>query len=139
MRSALLLIALAACGSDHAAPQPIRFLHTFGAEETEVFNALMAERGIAVDASRVPFARDQQVPRAFSAISAQCAAHVPFPLLGYREFIWRMGAVIERHGNLGVPEKVVLRTWKRGARARLEQPPKRGSAWFRPVLPGVAR
>ncbi|HEX5060143.1 MAG TPA: hypothetical protein VFV99_12320 [Kofleriaceae bacterium] len=61
MRSALLLIALAACGSEHAGPQPIRFLHTFGAEETEMFNALMAERGIAVDASLVPFARGQQV------------------------------------------------------------------------------
>src|SRR5688572_10559012 len=56
-----LLIALAACGSERAAPTPIRFLHTFGAEETELFNATMAERGIAVESSLVPFARGQQV------------------------------------------------------------------------------
>src|SRR6187551_2834392 len=55
------LIALAACGSERAAPTPIRFLHTFGAEETELFNATMAERGIAVESSLVPFARGQQV------------------------------------------------------------------------------
>lgn len=61
MRSALLVIALAACGSEQAAPAPIRFLHTFGAEETELFNATLAERGIAVESSLVPFARGQQV------------------------------------------------------------------------------
>jgi ABC-type glycerol-3-phosphate transport system substrate-binding protein len=56
-----ILIALAACGGERAAPTPIRFLHTFGAEETELFNATMTERGIAVDSSLVPFARGQQV------------------------------------------------------------------------------
>jgi ABC-type glycerol-3-phosphate transport system substrate-binding protein len=61
VRSALLLIAIAACGGERAAPRPIRFLHTFGARETELLNALMAERGIAVDPSLVPFARGQQV------------------------------------------------------------------------------
>lgn len=56
-------LACAACGgsSETPGPAPIRFLHTFGPEETEVFNATMAERGIAVDASLVPFARGQQV------------------------------------------------------------------------------
>jgi ABC-type glycerol-3-phosphate transport system substrate-binding protein len=57
----LLVIALAACGGEKTAPTPIRFLHTFGAQETEVFNATMAERGIAVESSLVPFARGQQV------------------------------------------------------------------------------
>ena len=64
MRNWLGLLAalpLCACGQDRAAPTPIRFLHTFGAEETEVFNATMAERGIAVESSLVPFARGQQV------------------------------------------------------------------------------
>ncbi|HTL34480.1 MAG TPA: extracellular solute-binding protein [Kofleriaceae bacterium] len=55
------LAFVTACGQDRAAPTPIRFLHTFGAEETEVFNATMAERGIAVESSLVPFARGQQV------------------------------------------------------------------------------
>jgi ABC-type glycerol-3-phosphate transport system substrate-binding protein len=44
-----------------ARPPAIRFLHTFAREETELFNAAMAERGIAVDASLVPFARGRQV------------------------------------------------------------------------------
>lgn len=79
--------------------------------------------------------RDSQVPRAFSAINAQCAVHTPFPLLEYPEFLTRMGSVIERHGNLGTPERVLFRTWK--ARPRL--PPTRaleprGPGRFTPVL-----
>ncbi|MBX3158663.1 MAG: extracellular solute-binding protein [Deltaproteobacteria bacterium] len=55
-------LAVAACGGDRGPAAPaIRFLHTFGPEETELFNAAMAERGIAVDPSLVPFARGQQV------------------------------------------------------------------------------
>lgn len=56
-----LLACACACGREVAPPAPIRFLHTFGPEETELFNAAMAERGIAVDSSLVPFARGQQV------------------------------------------------------------------------------
>ncbi|HEU0034443.1 MAG TPA: hypothetical protein VFQ53_27660 [Kofleriaceae bacterium] len=59
---ALVLASLGACEHrDAAAPTPIKFLHTFGREETELFNATMAERGIAVESSLVPFARGQQV------------------------------------------------------------------------------
>ena len=61
MRRVLPLIAAAACGGDAQTPAPIRFLHTFGPEETELFNATMAERGIAVEAKLAPFARGQQV------------------------------------------------------------------------------
>ena len=49
-----------ACGKSPA-PQPIRFLHTFNNEETELFNQTVAERGIAVESSLVPFARGRQV------------------------------------------------------------------------------
>lgn len=57
-----LLLALAACGGpSEASRAPIRFLHTFGAEETELLNAVVAERGVAVESSLVPFARGQQV------------------------------------------------------------------------------
>jgi ABC-type glycerol-3-phosphate transport system substrate-binding protein len=56
-----LPLALAACGGDPAAPAPIRFLHTFGADETELFNTTIAERGIVVESSLVPFARGQLV------------------------------------------------------------------------------
>ena len=58
--------ALAACGSEHAAPTPIRFLHTFGADETELFNATMAERGhrgrVVARAVRARPAGDQRDP-----------------------------------------------------------------------------
>ncbi len=60
MRTAWLLVLLG-CGSEPNAPPPIRFLHTFAAGETELFNATMAERGLAVESSLVPFARGQQV------------------------------------------------------------------------------
>jgi ABC-type glycerol-3-phosphate transport system substrate-binding protein len=54
------LTVTCACG-DAARPPAIRFLHTFSAKETEVFNTTMAERGIAVEPMLVPFARGQQV------------------------------------------------------------------------------
>lgn len=61
-RALLLAIAVCcACDGERSEPQPIRFLHTFGPEETELFNRWIAERDIAVDSSLVPFARGQQV------------------------------------------------------------------------------
>ena len=54
-------LALGACGKPAAPPPAIRFLHTFGPEETELFNATMVERGIAVESFLAPFARGQQV------------------------------------------------------------------------------
>ena len=65
-------LLLAACGDDVARPTPIRFLHTFGPEETELFNAVMLERGIAVDSSLVPFARGQQVIREILVAAKDC-------------------------------------------------------------------
>jgi ABC-type glycerol-3-phosphate transport system substrate-binding protein len=59
--AALSLLVLAACGGETTAPPPIRFLHTFGAKETELFNSTMVERRLAVESSLVPFARGQQV------------------------------------------------------------------------------
>jgi ABC-type glycerol-3-phosphate transport system substrate-binding protein len=53
---------VAACdGAPGPGPAPIRFLHTFSAHETELFNATMVERGLAVEPSLVPFARGQLV------------------------------------------------------------------------------
>lgn len=59
-RAVVCVIALGACGSEPA-PAPIRFLHTFSPDETELFNATIAQRGLAVESSLVPFARGQQV------------------------------------------------------------------------------
>jgi len=83
-------------------------------------------------------ARDSQVPRAFNAINAQCAAHVPFPVLEYPEFVQRMGSVIERHGNLGTPERILFRTWKARPRIRTEKVQPRPSGWFTPVFKTAA-
>lgn len=56
------LAAGIACRSEPApAPAAIRFLHTFSPGETELFNETIAERGLAVESSLVPFARGQQV------------------------------------------------------------------------------
>lgn len=83
--------------------------------------------------------RDTQVPRAFSAINAQCVVNTPFPLLEYPEFITRMGAVIERHGALGAPERVLFRTWKAKPRVRSVAPPEpRARGRFTPVLGAAA-
>jgi len=57
---AVAAIALGGCGKPPARPPAIRFLHTFGPQETELFNTTMAERGIAVESLLVPFARGQQ-------------------------------------------------------------------------------
>jgi ABC-type glycerol-3-phosphate transport system substrate-binding protein len=57
----LVMLPLIACGHAAAPPTPIRFLHTFSPDETELFNAIMVEQGIAVEAKLAPFARGQQV------------------------------------------------------------------------------
>ncbi|HET9624079.1 MAG TPA: hypothetical protein VFP84_22055 [Kofleriaceae bacterium] len=64
MTRALLVPAAclaAACSQPAPRPAAIRFLHTFSPNETELFNATMAQRGLAVEPSLVPFARGQQV------------------------------------------------------------------------------
>jgi hypothetical protein len=83
-------------------------------------------------------ARDTHVPRAFMAVAAQCAAHVPFPTLEYPEFVERMASVIERHGDLAAPERMLLRTWKRRAHRVLLQPQRRSASGFSPVLRSAA-
>jgi ABC-type glycerol-3-phosphate transport system substrate-binding protein len=60
-RIAVCALAAIACGGEPSSTPAIRFLHTFGAEETELFNATVAEKGIRVESSIVPFARGQQV------------------------------------------------------------------------------
>ena len=83
--------------------------------------------------------RDLHLASAFRAISAQCGAQVPFPVIDYGEFLTRMRSVIERHGNLGTPQRILFRSWKGRARiARVEQPQQRAAGYFRPVLQAAA-
>lgn len=79
-------------------------------------------------------ARDSHVPRAFDAINAQCPAQAPFPILEYPEFLTRMGAVIERHGDLGTPERILFRTWKARPRVRIDSAPRWGRMRFSPIF-----
>jgi ABC-type glycerol-3-phosphate transport system substrate-binding protein len=72
VKLALAATLLAGCGQAASPATAIKFLHTFGADETEVFNATMAERGIAVESSLVPFARGQQVISAILTARANC-------------------------------------------------------------------
>ncbi len=76
---------LASCGQSASRAPAIKFLHTFGADETELFNATMAERGLRVDSSLVPFARGQQV------ISAILTARVNCPDLIRIDATWLPG------------------------------------------------
>lgn len=73
MRAALALAVagVAACHRPAERP-PIRFLHTFGNEETKLFNEVTAERAIAVDASVVPFARGRQVTAEILRAAKDC-------------------------------------------------------------------
>jgi hypothetical protein len=115
---------LASCGHDVARPRAIRFLHTFAPDETELFNALMIERGLAVDPSLVPFARGQQVIREIlvagkdcpdlvridatwlpGLVAAQLLVPVP-PALGELDWTPEAAALVRGSPQLAIPETV---------------------------------
>jgi len=92
------------CGPSTARPPAIRFLHTFGPAETELFNATMAERGIAVESLLVPFARGRQV------IGDLLHAHTRCPDLMRIDATWLPGLVTD--GVLAeVPPALVALDW----------------------------
>ena len=98
------IAGIAACGRAPAPPAPIRFLHTFGAEETELFNAAMAERGIAVEPSQVPFARGHQV------IGELLRAGVDCPDLIRIDATWLL-SLVAADLVLPVPEALARLDW----------------------------
>jgi hypothetical protein len=84
-------------------------------------------------------ARDTHVQLAFRAISAQCGSHVPFPVLSYDEFIMRMRRVIERHAEIGTPERILFGAWKKPPTpSRVEEPRYRVPDWFKPFFKSVS-
>jgi len=94
----------AGCSRPAPRPRPIRFLHTFGPAETELFNAAMAERGIAVDASLVPFARGHQM------IAEQLAGRASCPDVVRVDATWLAG--LAGAGLLGeVPPVLAQLDW----------------------------
>jgi ABC-type glycerol-3-phosphate transport system substrate-binding protein len=68
----LVVTCASGCGQPTARPPAIRFLHTFGPQETELFNTTMAERKLAVDSLLVPFARGQQVINEILRTATDC-------------------------------------------------------------------
>jgi ABC-type glycerol-3-phosphate transport system substrate-binding protein len=112
MKAALVCLVVCACGSEHTGPPPIRFLHTFGPQETELFNTLMAERGIAVDASLVPFARGQQVIGEILRAGTAC------PDLIRIDATWVWGLPVAQ-----VPDELLRLDWLPEARALVEPAP----------------
>lgn len=73
VRTVLIGATALACACREPTARPaIRFLHTFGSDETELFNAAMAERGIAVEPLLVPFARGRQVISEILAAGTDC-------------------------------------------------------------------
>jgi hypothetical protein len=115
-----LVIAVAACGSERAPPTPIRFLHTFGAAETEAFNATMAARGISVESSLVPFARGQQV------ISEILRAGTACPDLITIDATWLPGFIAARL-VAQAPAELVQLDWLPEAAALVAGP---NAPWF---------
>ncbi|MBA3453074.1 MAG: hypothetical protein H0T42_08275 [Deltaproteobacteria bacterium] len=123
MSSRLIAIACCAatlfgCGEDGAPPATIRFLHTFNPDETELFNATIAERGLAVDSSLVPFARGQQV------ISEILHAKTGCPDLIRIDATWLPGL---RAQLLPVPPELAALDWTPEAAALGQLEP--GPAW----------
>ena len=109
----VLWLALIACDRGEPAP-PIRFLHTFGAEETELFNAIALDRGITVDASLVPFARGQQVIGEILRAATNC------PDLIRIDATWLPAL---RHELTAAPPELAALDWTPEAAALVESPP----------------
>ena len=115
MRRAVVL-ACAACGSAPAAKPPIRFLHTFAAEETELVNAAMAERDVAVESTLVPFARGQQVISEILAAGGGC------PDLIRIDATW-LPSLAAADLLLPAPAELAQLDWLPEARALVGDPP----------------
>ena len=125
---ASLAVAAARAAREPAPPAPIRFLHTFGAEETELFNATMAERGLAVESSLVPFARGQQVIGEILRAGTDC------PDLIRIDATWLPGLVAADLLRAGARRARAARLDARGGRARASSPAR----WRRCRRPSTA-
>jgi hypothetical protein len=89
--------------------------------------------------SCVQSARDAHVARAFRALNGLSGPTVPFNILTYQEFIGRILAVVERHGALGMLERMLLSAWKARPRVvQLQQRRPAGPSWFKPLFQAAA-
>jgi ABC-type glycerol-3-phosphate transport system substrate-binding protein len=112
VRVSIALILSAAGGACHqgAAPPAIRFLHTFSHEETELLNQTMAERGIAVEASLVPFSRGRQVIGEILRAATDCPDLIRIDATWLPELI-ADGLLVE------LPRPLAIRDWSPEAAA----------------------
>lgn len=68
-------------------------------------------------------ARDVDVHLAYSRLGpSHWYGSPPFPELGYREFLMRMGAVVRRHLPLGAAQRLLFRPWWQTRRLPLPAP-----------------
>lgn len=111
------ITAASGCGEAPGhGPPAIRFLHTYGAAETELFNRIVVERRLTVESSLVPFARGQQVIDEILADQSRC------PDLMRIDATWLPG--LRTAGLLApVPAALAARDWTPEARALV------ASAW----------
>jgi ABC-type glycerol-3-phosphate transport system substrate-binding protein len=114
-RALAFAIALAACRDESPPAKQIRFLHTFGPEETELFNKQIAERGLAVESSLVPFARGQQVIGEILRAGASC------PDLIRIDATWLSG-LVAANVLAPVPDRLAALDWTPEALAMVGSP-----------------
>ncbi|MCX5746758.1 MAG: extracellular solute-binding protein, partial [Proteobacteria bacterium] len=100
-------VVVTACGRAPVTQAPIRFLHTFSPQETELFNATMAERGLVIESSLVPFARGQQV---IAEILTRPAADHACPDLIRIDATW-LPALVDASLVRPVPQGLVALDW----------------------------
>jgi len=109
----------AACTRDRSPTRPIRFLHTFGAAETELANATIAGTGLGVDGRLVPFARGQQVIRDQLTAGRDC------PDLMRIDATW-LPSLVAAHLLQRPPEAATTADWTPAARELAQQ----GGTWW---------
>lgn len=110
----LLAVVVVACGGDAPTAPPIRFLHTFGSDETELFNTTIANaKQLAVESSLVPFARGQQVIREILVAGTSC------PDLIRIDATWLHGL---RNELVPVPPELARLDWTAEAAALVDGP-----------------
>lgn len=85
-------------------------------DQNNPLGLLATYRTIVTCATR---ARDVDVQLAFSRLGpAHWYGGAPFPELGYRDFVMRMGEVVRRHITLGAAQRLLFRPWWQARRLR---------------------
>lgn len=104
---------------------------------SERLGLLATYRAIVANTTR---ARDVDVQLAFSRLNApHWYDSLPFPELGYRDFVLRMSEVVRRHLPLGPAQRLLFRPWLQARRLTLPRvpmsAPREGCPRIAPQMP----